>query len=158
MIQNILLQMGLPALVRTVTETLKQHPDKTIQNIAKDLQTTVEKSQDTHSISQNDVDTMVQKGIAQLDPKTLASINTTIRKEVASNDAFVRRMRPTFGYVLAITWGVQMTAIAVAMFVHPDKVSGMISAFGELGMMWTIGLSVLGVYVYKRSGEKSQMQ
>lgn len=150
MIQNILLKMGLPLLVDTVAKSLNTHPNTQVQQIGQNLQ----KSLQQMDLSKTDMDMLLQKGVDTIDTRTLSTINTTIRAEVASNDAFVRRMRPTFGYIMAFTWGVQMTAVAGAMFILPETAPAIISALAELGMMWSIGLSVLGVYVYKRSTEK----
>lgn len=150
MIQNILLKMGLPLLVDTVAKSLDKHPNKQVQDIGKNLQQSLQNA----DLSKTDMDGLLQQGVDTIDTRTLHTINTTMRSEVASTDGFVRRMRPTFGYIMAFTWGVQMTAVAVAMFTNPDTAPAIISALGELGMMWSIGLSVLGVYVYKRSTEK----
>jgi hypothetical protein len=42
----------------------------------------------------------------------IEEINKSFRGEVSSSDAYVRRMRPTFGYMMAFTWAAQMMAIA----------------------------------------------
>lgn len=85
----------------------------------------------------------------------MSEINRTIRAEVASSDAYVRRMRPTFGYIIAVTWAAQMGAIAFAIIEDPAEAGLVIQAMASLGTIWTVGLSVLGIYVYKRSQEKS---
>ena len=82
-------------------------------------------------------------------------INESLRAEVASSDAYVRRMRPTFGYLMAFTWAAQMFAIAYVIVFKTAESSVVLQAMESLGMIWGIGLSVLGVYVYKRSEEKS---
>ena len=81
-------------------------------------------------------------------------VNRTIRAEVASEDAYVRRMRPTFGYVVALTWAAQMGAVAYVIATDPAAAGAVVAALGSLGTIWTVGLSVLGIYVYKRSQEK----
>lgn len=81
-------------------------------------------------------------------------VNESLRAEVASNDAYVRRMRPTFGYLMAFTWAAQMFAIAYVIVFRTEESSLVLQAMESLGMIWAIGLSVLGVYVYKRSEEK----
>lgn len=70
------------------------------------------------------------------------------------DDAYVRRMRPTFGYVLALTWAAQMGAIAYVIVADPRAAPAVIADMANLGMIWTMGLSVLGLYVYQRSCEK----
>jgi len=85
---------------------------------------------------------------------TLQEVNQTVRAEVASSDPYVRRMRPTFGYIMAVTWLVQMAAVAWVIVAEPAAAGTVISAMASLGTIWTVGLSVLGIYVYQRSEEK----
>lgn len=97
--------------------------------------------------------------IANLDSaefKTLIEqVNASLRTEAESSDPYVRRMRPTFGYIMAFTWAAQMLAIAAVILDNPDKAIIIIQAMDSLDMIWTVGLSVLGIYVYKRSQEKN---
>jgi hypothetical protein len=74
--------------------------------------------------------------------------------EGASEDAYVRRMRPTFGYIMAFTWLAQMGAIAWVIVADPVQANLIITAMTSLGTIWSVGLSVLGIYVYKRSEDK----
>jgi steroid 5-alpha reductase family enzyme len=74
--------------------------------------------------------------------------------ERASEDAYVRRMRPTFGYIMAFTWLAQMGAIAWVIVADPVQANLIITAMTSLGTIWSVGLSVLGIYVYKRSEDK----
>jgi hypothetical protein len=85
---------------------------------------------------------------------TLTEANETVRAEVASGDAYVRRMRPTFGYFMAVTWAAQMMAIAYVIVFQTEKSAFVLNAMGNLSAIWAMGLSVLGIYVYKRSEEK----
>ncbi len=90
-----------------------------------------------------------------LDGKTaLEQVNQSLRAEVASEDQYVRRMRPTFGYLMALTWAAQMFAVAYVIVFETDKAGVVLSAMGSLSAIWAVGLSVLGIYVYRRSGEK----
>ena len=84
----------------------------------------------------------------------LEQINQSLREEVGSDDVYVRRMRPTFGYLIAITWAAQMLALAYVIIFETEKASIVIEAMESLGTIWAVGLSVLGVYVYKRSEDK----
>lgn len=92
----------------------------------------------------------------------LTQINTTIRAEAASNDPYVRRWRPTFGYSVSFSWTVQMIGyVAIAGWAvvqHPDKAAAIIAALGAMisgsMVLWGIALSVLGVNVSKRSQDK----
>ncbi len=85
----------------------------------------------------------------------LSEINKSLRAEVASKDKYVRRMRPTFGYLMAFTWAAQMFGIAYVIIFDTDKAGVVMAAMGNLSAIWAVGLSVLGIYVYKRSEEKS---
>ena len=85
---------------------------------------------------------------------SLSEINQSLRAEVASNDKYVRRMRPTFGYLMAFTWAAQMFGIAYVIIFDTDKAGVVMAAMGNLSAIWAVGLSVLGIYVYKRSEEK----
>ncbi|MGB1077716.1 MAG: 3TM-type holin, partial [Bdellovibrionales bacterium] len=84
----------------------------------------------------------------------LEQINESLRAEVSSQDSYVRRMRPTFGYLIAVTWAAQMLALAYVIVFETAKASLVIEAMESLGTIWAVGLSVLGIYVYKRSEEK----
>ncbi len=85
---------------------------------------------------------------------SLSEINKSLRAEVASSDKYVRRMRPTFGYLMAFTWAAQMFGIAYVIIFDTDKAGIVMAAMGNLSAIWAVGLSVLGIYVYKRSDEK----
>lgn len=94
---------------------------------------------------------------ANTDQTWLQQVNQTIRAESVSDDAYVRRMRPTFGYIMAFTWAAQMGAIAYTVVADPQQAAPVIAAVASLGTIWTVGLSVLGIYVYRRSGEKQRV-
>lgn len=63
-------------------------------------------------------------------------------------------MRPTFGYLMALTWAAQMFGVAYIMVFRTAEAAVVLQAVESLSMIWTVGLSVLGIYVYKRSDEK----
>lgn len=86
--------------------------------------------------------------------KALSEINQSLRTEVGSDDWYVRRMRPTFGYIMALTWMAQMLAVAYVMVFETQNAGLLIEAVGALSPIWGVGLSVLGIYVYKRSEDK----
>ena len=92
----------------------------------------------------------------------LAQVNKTMRAEVASNDGYVRRWRPTFGYAVALAWVVQafgiIGACLYAAIATPTEAGPIINAVGDmvsaLDMQWAVALSVLGVSAAKRSQDK----
>ena len=78
-----------------------------------------------------------------------------IKTEHANEDGYVRRMRPTFGYVGALCTLMMFSTVTYAMlFKGIDDAVKMIKAYS--GMEWImLGLfSVIGVYVVSRSKDK----
>jgi len=101
--------------------------------------------------------------VLQSETARLGEINATMRAEYAANDAFVRRWRPYYGYMVATTWGLQTLAIAAAIvwasFVAPEyagEILGAVTALvGALAAHWGVALAVLGINVSKRSDDKA---
>lgn len=83
-----------------------------------------------------------------------SEVEQTSRVEVISDDKYVRRMRPTFGYAMALSWTMQMMAISYGMIFNPDLAVQLISAMSQLTGLWGIGLAVLGIHFYGRTQEK----
>lgn len=100
--------------------------------------------------------------VLQSETARLGEINATMRAEYAANDAFVRRWRPYYGYMVATTWGLQTLAIAAAIvwasFITPEyagEILGAVTALvGALAAHWGVALAVLGVNVAQRSRDK----
>lgn len=84
----------------------------------------------------------------------LSEINKSLRAEISSGDLYVRRMRPTFGYLLAITWAMQMVAVSYVMIFRTEHLPVLMDGMEGLSTIWAVALSVLGIYFYKRSEEK----
>lgn len=107
--------------------------------------------------------------IAQMeaDTRKLEAVNATMRAESASRDVYVRRWRPTWGYVTAAAWALQAVAVFVvaagavwATFdgVEPELIAalfdGLAGLIGAMTAVWTIALGVLGINVAKRTEDK----
>ncbi|PCJ88589.1 MAG: hypothetical protein COA54_02405 [Thiotrichaceae bacterium] len=90
----------------------------------------------------------------QEESKQLETINATMRVEVQSDDKFKSYWRPTFGYIMAFSWGAMMFAIIYAIIKTPKEASLIINSFSALGMMWSVGLGVLGIQISARSKDK----
>jgi hypothetical protein len=98
----------------------------------------------------------------QAETARLAEINATMRAEVKSDDAYVRRWRPTFGYAVALSWTLQMlgivAAVLYAIFVDAGVAGVIIDAVsqlaGALSLQWSVALAVLGINVQARSRDK----
>jgi len=84
----------------------------------------------------------------------LSQVNKTMRAEAAANDAYVRRWRPTFGYLAALAWALQSVAIAWVFIMQPEQSGKVAQAIGALTPMWSVALAVLGINVSKRSEDK----
>jgi hypothetical protein len=159
MIPALLAKIGLPVLVRTLGGALEKL-DNPVAKGASDALKQMDNVLHTGHIDPEQIkevnrhiETMSQLDSAEF--KTLIEqVNESLRTEASSTDPYVRRMRPTFGYIMAFTWAAQMLAIAVVILDDPEKAGPLIYAMDSLSMIWTVGLSVLGVYVYKRSQEK----
>lgn len=91
---------------------------------------------------------------AARETEILKQVNATMRVEAGSDDAFVRRWRPTFGYIVSFTWALQFAAIAYAMVATPHYAKELVEAIVALTPAWGIALAVLGVNVVKRSRDK----
>lgn len=87
-------------------------------------------------------------------------INKTYRAELASEDSYVRRARPTWLYVMCGTWAIQTLSLTAAVFYaiakpEASKIIGELGGLvGALTFMWSIALTVAGGYMYKRSQDK----
>ena len=155
MLEMILARLGLPFLISTISKALGKLDNQTAKTASDSLKK-VEEAIEKGSISVEqaaEANRHVEELVA-LETEKLKEINTSLRAEVASNDPYVRRMRPTFGYLMALTWAAQMFAVAYVMVCETEKASLVISAIESLSAIWAVGLSVLGIYVYKRSEDK----
>jgi hypothetical protein len=155
MLETILGKLGLSFLTGALSKVLSSIDNDFAKEAAKSLDK-VEEQITNQSISIDEVKEANRhlETLAEMDVKALAEINTSLRAEIESSDLYVRRMRPTFGYLMAFTWGAQMFGVAYIMVFETDKASIVIEAIESLSVIWTVGLSVLGVYVYKRSEDK----
>ncbi len=82
-------------------------------------------------------------------------VNASMRAEAGAEDAYVRRWRPTFGYMVALTWGLQMGAVAWSVLATPADAPAILAAAASLSAMWGVALAVLGVAVHERSRDKA---
>lgn len=132
-------------------------PDSVMEALQNDPEALV-KIQDIEREHQREMRSMV----IEAETAKHAEVNKTMRTEAASNDPYVRRWRPTYGYATCFTWVVQSLAVAAAIiaaaFVYPERagdiMNGLAALMGSMMAMWGIALSVLGVNVHKRSQDK----
>lgn len=159
MLSAILTQIGIPVLIRIISGSLKNvdHPaasgaSQALENMDRALRsgqitpTQIERAN-------KHLETMARLESAHAET-AMREINKSLRAEIESRDKYVRRMRPTFGYLMAITWAAQMLGLAYVIIFKTDKAHIVLEAMASLGAIWAVGLSVLGIYVYKRSEDK----
>lgn len=159
MISTILGQIGLPALISLIASVLSILDHDAAKTAAKALGE-VSMLMKNGGISPEQIEEANRhtEKMAQIEientQEIAAQVNQSLRAEIASEDKYVRRMRPTFGYLMAATWAAQMLGIAYVIIFDTDKAGVVMAAMGNLSAIWMVGLSVLGVYVYKRSDDK----
>jgi hypothetical protein len=159
MIPALMAQIGIPVLIGVLKESLGAINNPVTKGAAQALgqvesaiqggQISGEQVAEANRHAEKMAEMQMEDNAA-----SLSAINETMRAEVASNDAYVRRMRPTFGYFMAVTWAAQMLGLAYIIVFETEKSVYVLNAMGSLSMIWAVGLSVLGIYVYKRSEEK----
>jgi len=159
MISTVLSKIGLPILIEFVAQALGRldHP---VASSAKKALEEVEGalaggliSTEQMAEANRHAEEMARINMQQYEA-SLSEINQSLRAEIASNDIYVRRMRPTFGYLMAATWAAQMFGIAYVIIFKTETAAYVMNGMAALSTIWAVGLSVLGIYVYKRSEDK----
>ena len=152
MISTILSAIGVPLMGQILSGALSKLDDPAAKEAA-DMLTRLRLDPAREAEANAHARALAELEVAR-EGSALAAVNKTIQAEVASADPYVRRMRPTFGYLMAMTWAAQMFGLAYVIFVQPDRAGDVMAGMAHLTGIWGIGLSVLGIYVYKRSEEK----
>jgi hypothetical protein len=159
MISALFSKIGLPVFINIIAGALSTMPNPAAKAAAQSLGEVSEAMQ-SGGISAEQIaeanrhaEEMAKIELDQY-KDALSETNQTVRAEISSSDAYVRRMRPTFGYLMAITWAAQMLGLAYVIVFQTDKAGFVLNAMSNLSAIWAMGLSVLGIYVYKRSEEK----
>ncbi|MBU6234524.1 MAG: ribokinase [Alphaproteobacteria bacterium] len=162
MLETVLAKIGLPLLMDIVGGALGRINHPVAQSAAKALADTQNAivagmiSPEAAQEANRHLEKMTELQ-QQAVSDALSEVNQSLRAEVASDDPYVRRMRPTFGYLMAITWTVQMLSLAYVIVFDTQHASVVLDAISSLSAIWTVALSVLGIYVYKRSEEKTSL-
>lgn len=156
MIPALLASVGLPLLVKAVGSALSgvDHPAaKAAAGVLADMDGVLAPEQvaeaNRHLERMTELDTAEAR-------EALAQVNQSLRAEVASEDWYVRRWRPTFGYAIAATWTATMAAVAWAIIAEPAQAPAIIAALVNTSPIWGIALGVVGVSVVKRSQDKAR--
>lgn len=159
MMASLLTRIGLPVLIRIVAGSLRDLDNETAKYAAGALDDVDRALLGGHippeqlQAGQKHLQKMAELEAAHLET-AMEEINTSLRAEIESHDPYVRRMRPTFGYLMAFTWAAQMLGLAYIIIFKTEQANDVLNAMSSLGTIWTVGLSVLGIYVYKRSQDK----
>ena len=80
--------------------------------------------------------------------------HATMQAEIASNDPYVRRWRPTWGYSMCAAWVLLFLSLAVVMMFHPEHAAKVVNSVVAMTPLFGIGLTVLGINIHKRSQDK----
>lgn len=155
MLPALLTHIGLPLLSTLIGESLGAIDTPATKAAAKALQNVKFEKLSAEEI--REANRHAEQILAlklKEDSARLAEINASLRAEIASEDIYVRRMRPTFGYLMALSWAAQMLGLAYIIACKPAQAGDVLNAMSSLSAIWAVGLSVLGIYVYKRSEDK----
>jgi hypothetical protein len=159
MLPKILSKVGLPFLVKYISSSLSSidNPTAIIASQALDK---VDYAIKKNEISVEEIieanrhlETMEEIG-NKSDLKMLEVINRTIIKEAQSDDKFIRRWRPTFGYAVAVTWVMVMSSISYTIIKNPISAVAVVNSMVNTTPLWGVALAVLGISVIKRSQDK----
>ncbi|HCM83115.1 MAG TPA: 3TM-type holin [Alphaproteobacteria bacterium] len=159
MLPAIIAGIGLPLLLDAAREGLKKidHP---IARTAVDALTQLGHTMQTGGITLEQLKEANRhiEAMARIEGEenktALQEVNKSLREEVKSPDAYVRRMRATFGYILAFSWGILMSSVAYTIVVSPSEAGRVMAGMSDLSAIWGVGLAVLGIYVYRKNGMK----
>ncbi len=159
MLTTVLSKIGLPILIEFVTQAMSRIDHPVAKNATRALEQVEGAlaggliSPDQMAEANRHAEAMAEINMKQYEA-SLEQINESLRSEISSDDKYVRRMRPTFGYLMAGTWAAQMFGIAYVIVFQIEKAPFILEGMAALSTIWAVGLSVLGVYVYKRSEDK----
>lgn len=159
MLSTILSKIGLPILIEFVARALGRidHP------VAKSAAAALEEVEGALAGGLISPDQMVEanrhaEAMAAINMQqyetSLHEVNQSLRAEISSDDKYIRRMRPTFGYLMAATWATQMFGLSYIIIFKTELSAIVMEGMASLSTIWAVGLSVLGIYVYKRSEDK----
>ncbi|MFM2590052.1 3TM-type holin [Vibrio sp. TBV020] len=77
-----------------------------------------------------------------------------MKAELDSEDSYVRRWRPTFGYAVCAAWTSLFFGIALLMLIHPEHTEAAFTGAAKLTGLFSVALTVLGLNIHKRSQDK----
>lgn len=96
----------------------------------------------------------LRRMVLEAETNRLSQVNETYRKEIGSEDAFVRRARPMFLYVVAFSIAVEVL-IAVYVIAVGASLADLATLYQALSIPQGIAATMCGVYLKKRSDDKA---
>jgi len=163
MLSQMLSKIGLPFLVKYISSSLSSI-DNPSAKIASQALTRVDDAIKKNEISLEQV-AEANRHIEEMkeigdksEIKILEVINKTILKESQSDDKYIRRWRPTFGYAVAATWVMVMSSISYTIVKSPVSAVAVVNSMVNTTPLWGVALAVLGISVIKRSQDKSSTE
>lgn len=96
----------------------------------------------------------LRRMVIEAETSRLGQVNETYRREIASEDAYVRRARPTFLYVIAFSVAVEVLIALVAVSVG-SSLTDLATLYQALAIPQGIAAGMCGVYLKKRSDDKA---
>ncbi len=120
MISSILKATGVSGIVSALSKVFKNHKSEKLQKAGAVLEeiSAVFSNGDISAEDQEEIHRHMEEVLkieSEMNADIISEVNQSIRAEIASEDKYVRHMRPTFGYLMAITWAAQMLAVAYVM-------------------------------------------
>jgi len=140
--------LGVENTPEAIEQSLKKNPDALIALKALELEHQVELKNLTFKHAELESDER---------KFNLGQLHSTMQKELASNDPYVRRWRPTFGYAVCLAWCLVFFGLAYAMVFHPTDAAELVNSVVALTPLFGFALSILGISIHKRSLDKQVM-
>lgn len=82
-------------------------------------------------------------------------IQSSVQKaEINSDDKFVRRWRPMFGYAFCFTWVMMFLGLFAVTIFEPKEAANVVNAYVAMTPLISVALTVLGINIHKRSRDK----
>ncbi|WP_325894028.1 3TM-type holin [Grimontia sp. NTOU-MAR1] len=137
--------LGVEATPAAIEAELKANPDALLK---------IKELESEERLRLNDL--AFQHAALESEERKLAMTTqaATQQAELASNDAYVRRWRPTFGYAMCLAWSLLFFGLAYALVCHPTQAAALVNAVVALTPLFTVALAVLGISIHKRSQDK----
>lgn len=102
---------------------------------------------------QNEHQRELRSMVLEAETARLGQVNETYRKELGSEDAFVRRARPMFLYVVAFSIAVEVL-IAIYVVAVGESLADLATLYQALSIPQGIAATMCGVYLKQRSNDK----